>query len=79
MTEGNYISKIKIKRSNLIFFPLAFRIVSCLLLPESSKFYIIRDLLLNDYLTNIAVVTIPFLMMQSPPNCDLQGLRTTSL
>ena len=63
MTEGNYISTIKIKRSNLIFFPLAFRIVSCPLLPESSKFYIIKDLLLNDYLTNIVAATIPFLMM----------------
>ena len=75
MTEGNYINKkgdkvsncpvsllSKSKRSELIFFPLALTVVSRPLLLESSKFYIVKDLLLNDYLTNIVAATIPFLM-----------------
>ena len=52
----------KSERSNLIFFPLAFTVVSRPLLLESSKFYIVKDLLLNDYLTNIVAATVPFLM-----------------
>ena len=66
--EGDKVSNCpvsllsKSKRSKLIFFPLAFTVVSRPLLLESSKFYIVKDLLLNDYLTNILAATISFLM-----------------
>ena len=67
--EGDKVSNCpvsllsKSKRSELIFFPLAFTVVSRPVLLESSKFYIVKDLLLlNDYLTNIVAATVPFLM-----------------